>query len=621
MSEEFARPTSSGSPSQTSTHPTSRRQRLMGFARATRDTYLPRITNSVSSMTSNIGSKSIEYDEFGMLAALPQNTQFTLYPSYTRKVGNKYVVNVRGWMWCPGTMSRKNRLVISLAKQVTRSNDDTAQVAVDRLEHDPKLSQDVAVPDQNDSDSISISTSTSGSSSASAASPNSKDMDVRLRGRLSSFLARSIPNAGLAIVVGAVSPLKDGDLRMVSVVTDPNGHFKADIEIPYEPSVIQVKSKLDETVCAFQEVSIVETEGYGVISDIDDTVKLTGVVGEKRELMRRLLLGDIDSWELKPVVSWFNQLSNRLKATFHYVSNSPWQLYSTIQEYFHHVGLPSGSFHLKQYTGNIMSSLMEPSSSKKRSSLSRILEDFPKKQFICVGDSGEHDFEAYVDLAKSYPGQVRAIYIRAVDDSLSDVDDNNILTEIHRSLKVWKSKQPSNHVASQIGKTNDFNLIDLSDSSMKTAEKDKEETSSHRLRPMIPKKPASLKGRAIHKAPPLPERRYLRPSQTDTELIHKNIATRHGQGLYSDRAPSPASSNESDSDSDHLSDRIDVMSIHGNRSFYELEDYDKKGALWLQRLTIALKELDGKGVDIAFFNDNDEEFFLESLQSIEKHSR
>lgn len=107
MSEEFARPTSSGLPSQTSTHPTSRRQRLMGFARATRDTYLPRITNSVSLMTSNIGSKSIEYDEFGMLAALPQNTQFTLYPSYTRKVGNKYVVNVRGWMWCPGTMSKK----------------------------------------------------------------------------------------------------------------------------------------------------------------------------------------------------------------------------------------------------------------------------------------------------------------------------------------------------------------------------------------------------------------------------------------------------------------------------------------------------------------------------------
>ena len=66
-----------------------------------------------------------------------------------------------------------------------------------------------------------------------------------------------------------------------------------------------------------------------------------------------------------------------------YVSNSPWQLYNTINEYFQHTGLPPGSVHLKRYSGNIIASLLEPSSSRKRRALHKILQDFPDKN-LCV---------------------------------------------------------------------------------------------------------------------------------------------------------------------------------------------------------------------------------------------
>lgn len=609
MSEQN-RPSSNGSnySPTSSPAPTSRRQRLLGLARATRDTYIPKITTSVSLFASGIGSRSIEYDEYGMVAALPKSTQFTLYPSYTRRVGDRYIITVRGWMWCPGTMSRKNRLVLSLAKQVTRSNDDSAQVAVDRLEHDPSLSQDVASPsEQDDSDTASISTAGSGASAGSSASPQLRDFDARLKSRLSSFLARSIPNAGLAIVVGA-DALDHLELRQVSVVTDPNGHFSAELEVPYQPSVVLVTSKIDETVCAFQEIHLVDYKGYGIISDIDDTVKLTGVIGDKRELMRRLLLGEVDSWEIKPVVNWFNQIKHRFNATFHYVSNSPWQLFATIHEYFHLVNLPPGSFHLKQYTGNIISSLMEPSSSRKKTSLFRILNDFPEKQFICVGDSGEHDFEAYVDLAETYPGQVKSIYIRVVEDSLSDVDDGNILKEMRRLINVWKSKQSSKSPNKKSPETSTADLIDLA-GDIPGSESPKP---SKKQPPLIPKKPRALKGSSIPKAPPLPERKY--GGQSDTQILHEHISEQRGASP----PPLPRRRTSPPVKEDDVDEQLSLLRIHDVSSYYELEEYDKRGGMWLQRLSRALETLDGAGVDIAFFEDQDERFFQETLTFLGK---
>lgn len=546
-----------------------------------------------------------------MVASLPQGTQYTLFPSYTRKVGDHYVVTVRGWMWCPGSMSRKNRLVLSLAKQVTRSNDDSALVAVDRLAHDPSLTQDATSVSEDDSDVASISTSGSGTSVASSASPQLKDSDARLRARLASFLARSIPNAGLAIVVGADS-LEHQELRQVSVVTDPNGHFSAELEVKYKPSVVLVTSKIDETVCAFQEIHLVQYDGYGIISDIDDTVKLTGVIGDKRELMRRLLLGEVQSWEIKPVIQWFNEIQTQLNATFHYVSNSPWQLFATIQEYFHLLQLPPGSFHLKQYTGNIISSLMEPSSSRKKTSLSRILNDFPNKQFICVGDSGEHDFEAYVDLAVTYPGQVKCIYIRVVDDSLSDVDDDNILKEMKRVLKEWKAKQNltkkqpvfEDHLAEPKQSSQNASSVDLIDlSEPLTVPKP-----NRKPPPAIPKKPTALKGSSI-RAPPLPERRTVNGAQTDTSLLHEQISQRQGANPppLPKRKTSPA---EFDS---NIDEQMNLLRIHDIDSYYELEEYDKKGGMWLQRLTRLMEALDDAGVDIAFFEDHDNKFFKDTL--------
>ena len=50
----------------------------------------------------------------------------------------------------------------------------------------------------------------------------------------------------------------------------------------------------------------------------------------------------------------------------------------------------------------------------KVKTVSRLLERYPHRQFILIGDSGERDPEVYLQIAKKYPQQVGVILIREV---------------------------------------------------------------------------------------------------------------------------------------------------------------------------------------------------------------
>ncbi|KAK6462184.1 hypothetical protein DFJ63DRAFT_322821 [Scheffersomyces coipomensis] len=611
--------------------PLSRRQRLLGFAKATRETYIPKITTSVTRLATDASRAFTNgaelYDDQGHLI-LPKDTTIELFPSYTREIDGKYFVDVKGWVSCPGLMTRKNRLILSLARQITKyntngsnSNQALSQLGSDALHQDTLLNTDNA----SDSDSIisdqsKIEEGLNPISSANSAYPNAEDT---IKERLACFIARSIPNAEIDIVVGSQFKMDHNKIKVESVITDSYGNFETCIEVDYRPSVVQVKATTDESIFTFQDIMITSGTGIALISDIDDTIKLTGVIGDKRELMTNLLLNDVLKWKIAPVVNWYDDLYTTDHISFHYVSNSPWQLFSTIEQYFKVVNLPVGSVHLKQYSGNILSSLMEPSTERKKKSLTKIVEDFPNKKFICVGDSGEYDLEAYVELAKLNPGVVISINIRYVKDSLSELDDLKILSELRRLLA--SNKKSLNVVTSQEKEISpppppkvEVNLIDLESSSS-----DDEGPSpvyyarKTKLPPIVPKKPKGLQGIQLEKSPALPSRDYLNRAQTDSVInpIEHNKPEDDELPLplpprrSTDQPPQPFVHAATDT-LDHDINIIDnLQNIYDSPYFFQLEEMDRKGANWIRKIITAIKDLEGTGTELTIFTDEETDFF------------
>ncbi|KAL9552655.1 hypothetical protein MBANPS3_003660 [Mucor bainieri] len=157
-------------------------------------------------------------------------------------------------------------------------------------------------------------------------------------------------------------------------------------------------------------VQLIEPYGVSVISDIDDTIKDTRVLSGARTVLSntffnptRAIPGMADAY-----LQWYN-----LGASYHYVSNSPFQLVHMLHQFINNHHFPPGSFHLRPSTG-LFSKLVQESGRSKRESICKILRDFPHRKFVLVGDSGEIDLEIYTRIAADFPGQIIKIFIRDI---------------------------------------------------------------------------------------------------------------------------------------------------------------------------------------------------------------
>ena len=159
-------------------------------------------------------------------------------------------------------------------------------------------------------------------------------------------------------------------------------------------------------------IQVIEDEGLSVISDIDDTVKVTNVA-DRRELLANTLLREFCA---VPGMADVYRHWQAEGTAFHYVSSSPWQLATCLGGFLRDAGLPSGSMHLKLFRLKDSTPLGRLPSRKrsKRRIIEHILGDFPRRRFLLVGDSGERDPEVYAEVARRHADRVAGVAIRQV---------------------------------------------------------------------------------------------------------------------------------------------------------------------------------------------------------------
>jgi hypothetical protein len=173
-------------------------------------------------------------------------------------------------------------------------------------------------------------------------------------------------------------------------------------------------------------IRLIEPDGVSLISDIDDTIKVTDIPAGKDTVLKNTFCRDFKS--LPEMAKSYDDLGD---VPVHYVSGGPQQMFGPLYDFLiiEPGGFPEGTFHLNFFPKNFLSADtrrlavggFKSTFDHKVEEITKLMKEFPHRQFILIGDSGEVDPEVYKKIRSQRPDQVKEIRIR---DLINDADPN-----------------------------------------------------------------------------------------------------------------------------------------------------------------------------------------------------
>ena len=190
------------------------------------------------------------------------------------------------------------------------------------------------------------------------------------------------------------------------------------------------------------KVFVPHSTQFAFISDIDDTVLMSYSATIVKRLKTLFTKNPHTRMAFADVVKHYTLLAeahttSKVRNPFFYVSSSEWNLYDDLDEFFKYNGFPEGAFLLNQVKKWFQ--LFKTGKTKHEGKLLRvlrILNAFPKQQFILLGDNSQSDPAIYASIVEKYPGKIFAVYIRNIHSSnetitkeiLSGIEKSGVLT-------------------------------------------------------------------------------------------------------------------------------------------------------------------------------------------------
>lgn len=252
-----------------------------------------------------------------------------------------------------------------------------------------------------------------------------KEEIIRCRECIADFVADS--DSGERVVL-----LDEGghELYRFPSETDANGLAEGEFGLPGERSdrltiTARVTGVQGKTFDGKGLVMLLEPEGKSVVSDIDDTIKVSEIPAGKAIILRNTFLRQYVAAE-----GMRDRYLGLGDVSFHYVSGSPWQLFGLLHKFLiEQGGFPTGTFHMKSLRTspldlpNFIRDLKNfvtgrnATKEQKISQISALMGNLPRRKFTLIGDSGELDPEVFTELRQTHGAQIEKIVIRDVVDA------------------------------------------------------------------------------------------------------------------------------------------------------------------------------------------------------------
>lgn len=242
---------------------------------------------------------------------------------------------------------------------------------------------------------------------------------INLFSMLRLFMVRPYKNAKVSMEWGGIQ---------LFTKSQDDGFFRFEINIKTFPTAgwYNVSVNLEEEkyevgkISGAGQVNIVFDSAYVFVSDIDDTF----LISHSSKLRKRLyVLLTKNARSRKPfdgVVNHYRLLassgcSNGSSNPFFYVSSSEWNLFYFILEFSRKNDLPKGVFLLNELKK--FSEVWRTGQNKHTTKffrIARIIEAYPLRKFILLGDDSQEDPHIYLSLVEHFTDRIFAVYIRRV---------------------------------------------------------------------------------------------------------------------------------------------------------------------------------------------------------------
>ncbi|MFP4091364.1 MAG: App1 family protein [Cyclobacteriaceae bacterium] len=215
-------------------------------------------------------------------------------------------------------------------------------------------------------------------------------------------------------------------------VTDEDGFFHFNIRLQegmvddndWQKIRLYMKGKGRTIVETQGEILLTRKEAqYGVITDIDDTLLISHATNMRKKLRLMLFKNAKTRMPFDGVASFYCALEKGITGQkedyinpFFYVSSSEWNLYDLLVDFCKHHNLPKGPFLLREVKINLGKIWKAGGGdhSHKLDKIRQILTLHGEREFILIGDSGQHDAEIYSQIVEEFPERIKTIYIRDV---------------------------------------------------------------------------------------------------------------------------------------------------------------------------------------------------------------